>query len=144
MLSWVQECLSTPFLPSSLPPLPFLSFAFPPSFSFPSLPSLPSSFPLLPLTSPLSPLDLPDHKLVKLPALSPTMERGTIVSWEKQEGQKIEEGDVLALVETDKATMDMDVPMDGYLATILVTAGSKHMPLGKVWHPSIICFLSPI
>ena len=70
------------------------------------------------------------------------MERGTIVSWEKQEGQKIEEGDVLALVETDKATMDMDVPMDGYLAKILVPAGSKDLPLGKVWHPPIIILLS--
>ena len=69
------------------------------------------------------------------------MERGTIVSWEKQEGEKVEEGDVLAQVETDKATMDMDVPMDGYLAKILVPAGSKDLPLGKVQHTFIISFL---
>lgn len=42
--------------------------------------------------------DLPGHKVVKLPALSPTMEMGMIVSWEKEEGDELAEGDVLAQV----------------------------------------------
>lgn len=60
------------------------------------------------------------------------METGTIISWEKQEGEEVSEGDVLAQVETDKATMDMECPSDGYLAKILMPAGSKDLPLGKV------------
>ena len=76
--------------------------------------------------------DLPEHKEVKLPALSPTMSTGTIVSWEKQEGEEVMDGDVLAQVETDKATMDMDSPRSGFLAKIIIPAGTKDIPLGKV------------
>ena len=76
--------------------------------------------------------DLPEHKEVKLPALSPTMNTGTIVSWEKQEGEEVMDGDVLAQVETDKATMDMDSPQSGFLAKIVIPAGTKDIPLGKV------------
>ena len=57
---------------------------------------------------------------------------GTIQSWEKEEGDELFDGDLLALVETDKAVMDMDTPMAGYLAKILVPAGTKDIPLGKV------------
>ena len=89
-----------------------------------------------PSTSPLPPLslfpDLPEHTVVKLPALSPTMELGTIVSWEKKEGDEIAEGDTLAQVETDKATMDMEWASAGYLAKILIPEGTKDIPLGKV------------
>lgn len=60
------------------------------------------------------------------------MDQGTIVSWEKEEGDEVEEGDVIAQVETDKATMDMETAMDGYIAKILVPAGTKDVPLGKV------------
>ena len=77
-------------------------------------------------------LDLPSHTEVVLPALSPTMEQGTIVKWEKGVGDKLEEGDVIAQVETDKATMDMETPGEGYLARIIVPDGSKDLPLGKV------------
>ena len=69
---------------------------------------------------------------MSLPALSPTMEQGSIVSWEKSEGEFIEEGDVLAQVETDKATMEMESPVTGYIAKILVPAGTRDIPLGKV------------
>ncbi|XP_064383263.1 dihydrolipoyllysine-residue acetyltransferase component of pyruvate dehydrogenase complex, mitochondrial-like [Halichondria panicea] len=90
--------------------------------------------------SPVSPLvsfnrgyaDLPNHILVNLPALSPTMETGTILSWELAEGDEIEDGDAIAQVETDKATMDMEAPRAGYLAKIIVPAGSKDIPLGKL------------
>lgn len=60
------------------------------------------------------------------------MEMGTIVSWEKNEGDKLEEGDLLAEIETDKATMGFETPEEGYLAKILVPAGSKDVPIGKV------------
>ncbi|GFY78103.1 dihydrolipoyllysine-residue acetyltransferase component of pyruvate dehydrogenase complex, mitochondrial [Trichonephila inaurata madagascariensis] len=60
------------------------------------------------------------------------MEMGTIVSWEKKEGDKLNEGDLLAEIETDKATMGFETPEEGYLAKILVPAGSKDVPLGKL------------
>ena len=77
--------------------------------------------------------DLPSHIKVTLPALSPTMELGTIVSWEKKEGDKLNEGDLLAEIETDKATMGFETPEEGYLAKILITAGTKDIPIGKVF-----------
>ena len=76
--------------------------------------------------------DLPPHSEVTLPALSPTMEQGSLVKWEKQIGDELEEGDIIAQIETDKATMDMETPSTGYLATILVPEGSKDLPLGMV------------
>ena len=60
------------------------------------------------------------------------MSTGTIVSWEKNEGDEITDGDILAQVETDKATMDMDSATEGYVAKIVVPAGTKDIPLGKV------------
>lgn len=60
------------------------------------------------------------------------MESGTIVSWEKEEGQKLNEGDVLAMIETDKATMEMETPEEGYLAKILVPGGTKDVPVKDV------------
>ena len=92
----------------------------------PNNPMLPCRYHL-----PLSP-DLPSHKEIRLPALSPTMSTGTIVAWEKEEGEEIADGDVLAQVETDKATMDMDSTMSGYMAKIVIPAGTKDIPLGKV------------
>jgi len=75
---------------------------------------------------------LPPHTRVPLPALSPTMEMGTIVSWEKQEGDELSEGDLLAQIETDKATMEFETPEEGFLAKILIPAGSKDVPIGKL------------
>lgn len=75
---------------------------------------------------------LPQHTKIALPALSPTMERGTIVRWTKQEGDQLSEGDLLAEIETDKATMGFEAPEEGFLAKIVVPAGSKDVPLGKV------------
>jgi len=61
----------------------------------------------------------------KLPmlALSPTMEEGTIVSWKKREGERIEMGEVICEVETDKATMEYESPSSGILLKILVPEG---------------------
>ncbi|KAM7350910.1 dihydrolipoamide S-acetyltransferase muc [Cochliomyia hominivorax] len=76
--------------------------------------------------------DYPDHIKVNLPALSPTMDQGTIVSWEKKEGDKLNEGDLLAEIETDKATMGFETPEEGYLAKIVIPAGTKDVPIGKL------------
>ena len=76
--------------------------------------------------------DFPDHVKVTLPKLSPTMESGTIVSWEKKEGDQLNEGDLLAEIETDKATMGFETPDEGYLAKILVEQGTPNIPIGKV------------
>lgn len=75
---------------------------------------------------------LPPHKQVKLPALSPTMESGTIVSWQKKEGDQLSEGDLLCEIETDKATMGFETPEEGYLAKILLHEGTKDIPIGKL------------
>jgi len=62
------------------------------------------------------------------------MERGTIVRWTKQEGDQLSEGDLLAEIETDKATMGFETPEEGYLARILVQGGTKDVALGQVCH----------
>ncbi|KAL4217923.1 hypothetical protein ACF0H5_022662 [Mactra antiquata] len=76
--------------------------------------------------------DLPEHYKVTLPALSPTMEMGTIINWQKKEGDKVSEGDLLAEIETDKATMGFESSEEGYLARILIPEGTKDVPLGKL------------
>ena len=76
--------------------------------------------------------NLPDHVRVVLPALSPTMEKGTIVRWSKQEGDHVSEGDLLAEIETDKATMGLENSEEGYIAKILIQAGTKDVPIGTV------------
>lgn len=76
--------------------------------------------------------DVPRHVKVALPALSPTMELGTIVSWQKKEGDQLSEGDLLCEIETDKATMGFETPEEGYLAKIFVPEGAKDIPIGKV------------
>ncbi|XP_030383585.1 dihydrolipoyllysine-residue acetyltransferase component of pyruvate dehydrogenase complex, mitochondrial [Scaptodrosophila lebanonensis] len=81
---------------------------------------------------------LPEHIRVPLPALSPTMERGSIVSWEKKEGDKLNEGDLLCEIETDKATMGFETPEEGYLAKILVPGGAKDVPVGQ-----LVCIIVP-
>ncbi|OMH81161.1 Dihydrolipoyllysine-residue acetyltransferase component of pyruvate dehydrogenase complex, mitochond [Zancudomyces culisetae] len=66
-----------------------------------------------------------------MPALSPTMEMGNIGAWSKKVGDKIEPGDVLVQIETDKAQMDFEYQDYGYLAKILVEEGSKDVPIEK-------------
>lgn len=76
--------------------------------------------------------ELPEHIKIKLPALSPTMESGTITSWQKKEGDQLSEGDLLCEIETDKATMGFETPEEGYLAKILIPEGTKDVPIGKL------------
>jgi len=66
-----------------------------------------------------------------MPALSPTMTEGSIVKWNKKEGDRINVGDVIAQVETDKATIDFEAQDEGFLAKILVPEGIKNVPVNK-------------
>lgn len=62
---------------------------------------------------------------IEMPKLSDTMTEGTLLKWRKNEGDKVESGDVLAEIETDKATMEMEAFDDGILHKQLVAAGGK-------------------
>ena len=53
--------------------------------------------------------DLPRHQKLEMPNLSPTMEKGNIAKWLKKEGDQIKPGDILAQIETDKATVDFEM-----------------------------------
>ncbi|MEO1090975.1 MAG: pyruvate dehydrogenase complex dihydrolipoamide acetyltransferase [Pseudomonadota bacterium] len=64
---------------------------------------------------------------ILMPALSPTMTEGTVATWQKQEGDKVEPGDVIAEIETDKATMEVEAVDEGVLGRILVPAGSENV-----------------
>lgn len=74
--------------------------------------------------------ELPPHILLEMPALSPTMNQGNIAKWRKQEGDKIEVGDILCEIETDKATLEFETLEEGYLAKILAPEGSKDVAVG--------------
>ncbi|KAK9158762.1 hypothetical protein Scep_005336 [Stephania cephalantha] len=75
--------------------------------------------------------EIPSHTVVEMPALSPTMNQGNIAKWRKKEGDKIEVGDVICEIETDKATLEFESLEEGYLAKILVPEGSKDVPVGQ-------------
>ncbi|KAH8058151.1 dihydrolipoyllysine-residue acetyltransferase [Aureococcus anophagefferens] len=75
--------------------------------------------------APRAALSYPAHEVVGLPALSPTMEMGTIAAWKVDEGGAFGAGDVIAEIETDKATVDFEAQDDGVLAKILVQAGTE-------------------
>jgi pyruvate dehydrogenase E1 component beta subunit len=62
---------------------------------------------------------------ILMPALSPTMEEGTLAKWKVKEGDKVSSGDVIAEIETDKATMEVEAADEGRLAQILVPAGTE-------------------
>ena len=61
---------------------------------------------------------------VLMPALSPTMEKGNLAKWMKSEGDKVKAGDVIAEIETDKATMEVEAVDEGTLGKILVPEGT--------------------
>src|SRR6202050_5632683 len=64
-------------------------------------------------------------KDILMPLLSPSMTEGTLVKWIKKEGDAVKSGDILAEVETDKATMDLEAFDSGILRKILVSEGAK-------------------
>lgn len=74
---------------------------------------------------------LPDYEVLTMPALSPTMEQGTIAEWKMKEGDFIEAGSVMAEVETDKATVAFEAVDEGYLAKILAPDGTADLPVGS-------------
>jgi biotin carboxyl carrier protein len=69
--------------------------------------------------------ELPYHLVVGLPALSPTMESGTLAEWYLKEGDSFSAGDGLAKIETDKAAMDFEAQDDGFVAKLLIPAGGN-------------------
>lgn len=75
---------------------------------------------------------LPKHLVVNLPALSPTMTSGSIANWKKKPGDKVEPGEVLVEIETDKAQMEFEAPEEGFLAKILVPDGTKDVEVSTV------------
>src|SRR5215470_16153202 len=62
---------------------------------------------------------------ILMPALSPTMEKGNLAKWHKKEGDPVKTGDVIAEIETDKATMEVEAVDDGTLGKILVPEGTN-------------------
>jgi len=69
---------------------------------------------------------------LKMPALSPTMEQGTLAKWLKSEGDAIEPGDIIAEIETDKATMEFEAIDEGVLTKILIAEGTEDVAVGTV------------
>ncbi|GGE04431.1 pyruvate dehydrogenase complex E1 component subunit beta [Polymorphobacter glacialis] len=69
---------------------------------------------------------------IKLPAMSPTMEEGTLAKWLVAEGDTVKPGDVLAEIETDKATMELEVDDGGVVAKLHVAAGSEGVKVGTL------------
>src|SRR6185503_12134165 len=64
---------------------------------------------------------------ILMPALSPTMEEGTLAKWLVSEGATVKAGDVIAEIETDKATMEVEAVDEGKVAKILVPAGTENV-----------------
>ncbi len=69
---------------------------------------------------------------ILMPALSPTMEKGNLAKWLKKEGDKVKPGDVIAEIETDKATMEYEAIDEGTLARIVVPAGTQDVPVNQL------------
>ncbi|MBC2664688.1 biotin/lipoyl-binding protein, partial [Novosphingobium flavum] len=69
---------------------------------------------------------------IKMPALSPTMEEGTLAKWLVKEGDAVSSGDILAEIETDKATMEFEAVDEGIIASITVPEGSEGVKVGTV------------
>jgi pyruvate dehydrogenase E2 component (dihydrolipoamide acetyltransferase) len=69
---------------------------------------------------------------ILMPALSPTMEKGNLAKWLKKEGDAIKSGDIIAEIETDKATMEVEAVDEGILARIVVPEGTADVPVNEV------------
>ena len=69
---------------------------------------------------------------IKMPALSPTMEEGTLAKWLVKEGDTVKSGDIMAEIETDKATMEFEAVDEGIIASILVAEGTDNVKVGTV------------
>ncbi|MES2055964.1 MAG: biotin/lipoyl-containing protein, partial [Pseudomonadota bacterium] len=69
---------------------------------------------------------------IKMPALSPTMEEGTLAKWLVKEGDTVKSGDIMAEIETDKATMEFEAVDEGTIGKILVAEGTDNVKVGTV------------
>src|SRR3954454_20509856 len=69
---------------------------------------------------------------ILMPALSPTMEKGNLAKSLKKEGDKVKPGDVIAEIETDKATMEVEAVDEGTLAKIVVPEGTADVPVNQL------------
>ena len=69
---------------------------------------------------------------ILMPALSPTMEKGNLAKWLKKEGDKVKSGDVIAEIETDKATMEVEAVDQGTIAKIVVPEGTQDVAVNDV------------
>ena len=69
---------------------------------------------------------------IKMPALSPTMEEGTLAKWLVKEGDTVKSGDIMAEIETDKATMEFEAVDEGTIAKILIAEGTDNVAVGAV------------
>ena len=69
--------------------------------------------------------------LINMPSLSPTMKEGKLSKWLKNKGDKIMSGDVIAEIETDKATMEIESSDDGVLFEIIIQEGEENVPVNS-------------
>jgi len=69
---------------------------------------------------------------ILMPALSPTMKEGNLAKWLKKEGDKIKAGEVIAEIETDKATMEVEAVDEGTLGKIIIAAGTENVPVNSL------------
>src|ERR1700676_897030 len=69
---------------------------------------------------------------ILMPALSPTMEKGNLAKWLKKEGEAVKTGDVIAEIETDKATMEYEAVDDGVMAKIVVPEGTNDVAVNQL------------
>src|SRR5512139_1232398 len=69
---------------------------------------------------------------IQMPALSPTMEEGTLSKWLVKEGDTVKSGDIMAEIETDKATMEFEAVDEGTIAKIVVPEGTDGVKVGAV------------
>src|SRR3954471_1554253 len=68
---------------------------------------------------------------ITMPALSPTMTEGTLSKWLKKEGDTVKSGDVIAEIETDKASMEVEAVDEGTIGRILVKEGTENVPVNQ-------------
>ena len=69
---------------------------------------------------------------VLMPALSPTMTEGNLAAWHVKEGDTVSSGDVIAEIETDKATMEVEAVDEGVVGRIVVAAGTEAVPVNDI------------
>ena len=69
---------------------------------------------------------------IRMPRLVDTMTQGAVVAWRKKEGERVRAGEVIAEIEADKATVDLEAPGDGTLARIIVPVGAEKVEVGRV------------